>query len=122
MGYEVKMFAGRVSPRIDDNGHWLEVVAMFDLCCPGSGTALARLAEASGQGKPVYIYQLDGNTATTEDGTGKRLRAIPANEVIAALDNDMRSDSYWRFKAAVSLLRSLVVSSAVPIHVALYGY
>lgn len=123
MGYEVKLYAGRVTTQGRDGlGHWLQIWSMFDLCTPGYDSETYKLSADHSIGVPIYFYGTDGNTEITSDCYDKRLKAIPLDDALKALETDSGSDSYRRFKIAVDVLRSLKEHSGESLSVVLYGH
>lgn len=119
MGYEVKIYCGTVSNTSDaDKGSYMEVVAMV---------ALSKVPDLSPSktGTPVYFYyeQRDGDTSTTEDCYGDRLRAVPVKQMLEDVKKaQKRCPDYRRWKPAIALLESLVDFPGDKIYCVIYGY
>lgn len=125
MGYEVRMYVGRVSQNLtrDEQRRWFNTWAMIDVCNPGYDSETYKLSADRDIGDPIYIYGTDGNTEIVEDCYGKQLKAIPLDEVLAALEADNGSTRYRRFAIAVDLLRSLKQHAGdESLSAFLYGY
>jgi hypothetical protein len=124
MGYEVKVYVGKVAHRVDDDhGRWFQMWAMFELCKPGYDSEISKLCGDPNVGyEPVFFYCTDGNTAITVDCYGKRLKAIPIDDALKALETDQGNDGYRRFKIAVDLLKSIKEHAGEQLSVILYGH
>jgi hypothetical protein len=125
MGYEVKLYVGRVSPNMtrDEQRRWFNTWAMVDVCKPGYDSETYKLSANHDIGQPIYIYGADGNTEIAEDCYGKQLKAFPLDDALAALETDNGSTRYRRFQIAVDLLRSVKANAGdESLSVFLYGY
>ena len=136
MGYEVKVFVGEVSNTEgleEKKAKYFSPILMVDLCKPGDSEigvlsgidATTKGAEEDGL-EHVYLFGLDGSIEFTEDKYGKRLTAIPLDDVLEALDADADNDDYWRFKLALKTLTDLKKTAgakrAKGFKVVLWGY
>ena len=124
MGYEVRVYVGRVQHSSNEtSGRWFQLWAMFELCKPGYDSEIYKLCSDPAIGNErVFFYADDGNTEITVDRYGKRLKAIPFDIVLKALETDQGNDSYRRFKVAVDLLRSIKEHAGEQLSVVLYGH
>lgn len=122
MGYEVRIYVGELTKQSHgDSGRWLQVWSMLDLCKPGYQSATYRLS-IQDIGEPVYIFASDGNTEITKDCYAKRLKAIPLDDVLRAIEEDCANDLYRRFKVAADLLRSIKQHGPEGMSAFLYGH
>jgi hypothetical protein len=70
----------------------------------------------------VSAYLRNGDGRETEDCYSKKLRAIPIDLVIAALEKDCEEE-YWRFPLALSFLKTAKERyKGDRLAVVLYGY
>lgn len=125
MGYEVKVYVGRVSVSTtrDEQRRWFNTWAMIDICKPGYDSEIYKLSADHDIGEPIYIYGSDGDTEIVEDCYGKRLRAFPLDVALTALETDNGSTRYRRFQIAVDLLRSVKANAGdEQLSVFLFGY
>lgn len=128
MGYEVKIIVGRLGEKLaNERSVYLSELARMDLCKPGYDSAIYALcgrdASKPDQGEPAYIYNDTGNTKIIKDRYGDKLRALPIDDVIAALESDSKHDSYERFKIALDMLRAWrAYYISRQLHVILYGH
>lgn len=136
MGYEVNLFVGEVSSieSLNEKGlKYFRPILTIDLCKTGDSeigvlsgiNATTKGAEEDGL-EHVYLFGLDGSIKFTEDKYGKRLTAIPLDDVLEALDADANNDDYWRFKLALKTLTDLKKTAgakrAKGFKVVLWGY
>ena len=116
MGYEIKLYLGRIhdinAMDEDKEEHYFSVVAWIDLSKPGSNAEILNIDRKLGQ--RVYLYGIDGNTRISSDPYGDWLFAIPAKRVLDALRDDWARSKkecktwtgygYRRFYMAIPLL------------------
>lgn len=109
MGYELKMYVGRVAPVMarPTGVAWFQVLGMVELFKVGD----AFICQLPKDGTPIYMYDLDGNTEYDEDKYGEKLIALDPHAVLEALRQDMAT---WPdvpvLRAAVAMLGALLES------------
>ena len=94
----------------------LDVAAMLDLCCIGSGplSALVQRSKNKEANKLVYrYYASNGNSTHSEDGYGDHFKPVSLNLVIKALEAECKvldyaqgTKPYHRFVWALGLLNA----------------
>lgn len=129
MGYEVKVYVGERSKHdtMREDGHaYFSVVGMVDLCKPGYGSKICKLCgedSANEMFPAVSAYLRNGDDREKEDCYSKKLRAVPIDLVINALEQDCKDNEYWRFPLALELLKSAQANyKRGGLEVILYGY
>lgn len=70
----------------------------------------------------IKTHIWDGETKTGEDLYGDPLPAIPLEHVLAAIKEELKSDSYRRFQLANALLQEFTSSSWENIYVVPFGH
>lgn len=99
------------------------VAAQIDLCKPGyNSNILAALRKNEDPSHEYYYYGSDGNTRIVEDCYGDKSDIHSIDEIISALKKDIESDSYRRFKWALSLLESMKNNDGGDFKVMWYGH
>ncbi len=126
MGYEIQLIVGHAANHIRHEGkHYFMVYATVDLCKPGYTCDLLGLDYTNSDGDPVWEFFSpagDGNNAISEDCYGKIPKPIPIDDVITALEHDMETNVYRRFKWAHDLLVSMRGNTNEELSVLLWGY
>ncbi|MCK5020052.1 MAG: hypothetical protein KAS32_23565 [Candidatus Peribacteraceae bacterium] len=88
---------------------WFQIVATIDLCKCGDNSAIRDIdCVNKDESHHWFWFENDGNTQTTEDRYGDKLKPVPINVVIQALKQDVKTDNYRRFKWALALLESMI--------------
>ena len=129
MGYEIKLYLGEVTD-LNGKNKYFSVTGMIDLRKPGYDSKIHTLQNSIDKSKiieGVYFYGTDGDTQITEDKCGSQLVAIPAKDVLKAVEEDWENTKrdwnsnigYRRFYMAIYLLYSFVKSFKNP-YVILY--
>lgn len=90
---------------------WGDLIAMFDLSKCGLGP-VGRVIDYSVvdlEKTDTYVYEpTDGNELIGEDRYGSFRRFVPIEEVIKALEEEVKDEEpYRRFVSALALLRSI---------------
>lgn len=82
--------------------------ASIDLCKCGYDSEISKI-DWKNTDKNIfwYYYGSDGNTPIIEDCYGGKSEPVPIKDVIAALEKDVESSEYRRFKWALALLKSM---------------
>lgn len=121
MGYETKLLVGKVCKGIDEAGAvFFMIYAQVDLSKTGSYSHVSKLA-AHHKGNPTVYWYFDGNTRETEDGYGDKPIPLPIGTVLEALQKDVKTDDYRRFKWAMALLEAMK-DDKEQLSVLLYGH
>lgn len=136
MGYETTLLIGRSGTTIDemekgelvfedgelyrpylknDKGHFIttgrketyfSVYATIDLCKCGHASAMSGLDRKNTDENHFWMWY-EGSEGRSEDTYGDRPKPVKINEVIAALEDDLKVDFYRRFDWALKLLKSM---------------
>ena len=94
-----------------DTEQWLDVYAQMDLRkIDYQGNLSLLIKEYQKKNKDnnhIYFFCPDGNTQFSTDAYGKKLVAIPLDEVVTAVEKDIQKDDYRRYKWFKALLEAL---------------
>lgn len=104
MGYDVKMYVGRINEYDERTPKWFDVYLMFNLCSVGN--PLEDLSYKRDEGTPIYFYGEDGNHKIAKDLYDRPLVALPLEQMLDALKRTMKGSPYRRYKVALDILRS----------------
>ncbi len=109
MGYEVILLIGRNTKQVFENLTYFQVIATLDLGkCTRSNILLLPWENLKNDTTFEFFSPTgDNDQSIIEDRYGNRMRPIPLDDVIAALEKDVRRDNYRPAVWAISLLNKM---------------
>lgn len=84
------------------DGTFCQVIGMLDLC-KADQWPVCSFEESDG----CYIFDSDGNSLVGMDPYGSYRSFVPIDEVIKRLQEEIKKDSYRRFRVALAMLVSI---------------
>jgi hypothetical protein len=126
MGYETQLLVGIDTGQLYNEGTFFMLYATIDMCKMGD-SALFNLPwlNKTPEKERWYWYPPtgDGNTvAAYEDRYGDIPQPIPIADVIAALEKDIETSEYRRFKWALDMLKALDDGKQIGLSVLMWGH
>lgn len=121
MSYVVELYIGQTRmghTSLKGEPNWFQVFGFVTLGGLNHDSTIDKLD----YGIPVYFYEMhEGETEITQDKYGAKLKSIPIDDVLKALETDADREC-TKFKIAIDVLRSFKERFPLPLTVMLYAH